>query len=103
MVFFVLISILLSCSSSSTALSISLPNRIYETCTREQSTVGGKEPFYWCPKSSDANATDALPDGASMGKCSAAFYPPDNGCDDHYDPVGDYCVRVSAFPKDQGR
>ena len=73
-------------------------SRYYETCTNTLPS-GHMEDVdlsraYWCPAAhAVANGTlewkgNMTADPASFGMCTENAQPPDNGCEDHYEPVG---------------
>jgi hypothetical protein len=68
--------------------------RYYETCTRQNPELQ-KVPNYWCASKNYTNSSTFLwtggdlsnPDDPSWGLCPNYLFPPDNGCQDHYDAV----------------
>ena len=63
-----------------------------------------EEDRYWCPSEHSVDPTTYLWTGynsteESYGFCQDHLFPPENGCRDHYEPIGDMCVRMSAYPE----
>ncbi len=75
-----------------------------ETCTKWYELADGTMTWkdkYWCPSPREVNSTkDYLwSKTGDTALCNEYGFPPDNGCEDHYEAVEDICVRVSPYPK----
>jgi hypothetical protein len=76
--------------------SMNLHCRYYETCTRHTPDRLALHSHYWCPSQDSldemlswtgVNLTMSTP---LYGICPDFVMPPDNGCDDHYEPVRNF-------------
>ena len=59
---------------------------------------------YWCPAPGTADAVTYMWNGdynavTDYGYCPNTLFPEWNGCDDHYEAVGNLCFRISAYPE----
>ena len=70
-----------------------MDGQYYETCTRHNTSVTHLTQEYWCPSKDFVNQTSFVYDSHitkdqdSYGLCPNYLFPPDNGCQDHYDAV----------------
>eukprot|EP00095_Tigriopus_kingsejongensis_P007775 maker-scaffold154_size301342-snap-gene-2.20 protein:Tk07775 transcript:maker-scaffold154_size301342-snap-gene-2.20-mRNA-1 annotation:"macrophage mannose receptor 1-like" len=85
-----------------------MDGQIYEACTKKMRAPNGTFytlDRYWCPSEDSLNETSLewfgdASNQSSFGFCTDYNFPPDQtGCPDYYDPIGEYCVRVSAVPE----
>ncbi len=78
-------------------------DQYFETCTKHKQLPDGiniKEAEYWCPSPLGVDKTTLLWNlTGETALCNEYFFPPDNGCPDHYEPVDQFCVRVSPVQK----
>ncbi|TRY78182.1 hypothetical protein TCAL_06225 [Tigriopus californicus] len=72
--------------------------RYYDSCTRHATTPSALNRYYWCPIPSEASLNVSYSNVGIKGSCTDFLIPEENGCGDHYDDVGDMCMRVSTFP-----